>query len=140
MAPNDMVSDICKALYSGVGPAMMGIFPEAALTYGMYDLLKDAYVRWGLTLQKSIEPQRTRMVSSNPTPSTRTGLALWCAFVSLFYNVAQGTHMESITQPLRHFKWTDPGLSTSSFMLQLASLTRRAVCICPYRTVEGGGR
>jgi solute carrier family 25 phosphate transporter 23/24/25/41 len=33
------------ALYRGLGPATLGIFPEAAITYGCYDLLKEAYVR-----------------------------------------------------------------------------------------------
>jgi len=33
------------ALYRGLGPAAIGIFPEAAITYGCYDLLKEAYVR-----------------------------------------------------------------------------------------------
>lgn len=32
-------------LYRGLGPAALGIFPEAAITYGCYDLLKEAYVR-----------------------------------------------------------------------------------------------
>ena len=35
-----------KSLYRGLKPALAGIAPEAALTYGCYDLLKDAHERF----------------------------------------------------------------------------------------------
>ena len=38
-------SEGTRALYRGIVPSLVGMFPEAAITYGAYDALKDTYRR-----------------------------------------------------------------------------------------------
>jgi hypothetical protein len=45
-----------RALYRGLGPSVAAIFPEAAITYGLHDLLKRAYRRLNRGREPGVGP------------------------------------------------------------------------------------
>lgn len=45
-----------RALYKGVGPSAMAILPEAAIVYGLFDLLKKSYIHMNQNQKSKQEP------------------------------------------------------------------------------------
>ena len=49
----------CGATYRGLGPSVAAILPEAAITYGLFDILKRSYRRWSGREQTGVVPSLT---------------------------------------------------------------------------------